>query len=115
MSSSMGYATIRVNAGADMEDWWKRIFGEQIQSCTQTSAHTGFIYIEFDSYHRICRCIWMCQFFVPILKYRTIYYIEGIVLVTLLVTLVHLKMYFNSTEMLNTQQSDKRISEWSQF
>ena len=40
MSSSLGYATIRVNAGADMEDWWKRIFGEQIQSCTQTLSRT---------------------------------------------------------------------------
>ena len=46
MSSTLGYTKIRVNAGADMEDWWKRIFGEQIQSCTQTlrrtTTHCGY-------------------------------------------------------------------------
>ena len=55
------FATIRVNAGADTEDWWKRIFVKQIRSCTQ-KLYRLFPCTKLSTYDKMCcRCIWICQ------------------------------------------------------
>ena len=57
------FATIRVNAGADTEDWWKRIFVKQIRSCTQklyrlfplSSTHTIKIAVVVFEFVKVFR------------------------------------------------------------
>ena len=56
-----GYAKIRVNAGADTEDWWKRIFVKQIRSCTQ-KLYRLFPFTKLNTNDKnCCHCIWICQ------------------------------------------------------